>query len=124
MIRIFQARATDNMPTAARAVAAIALGAVSAAMVFVLMIHYPEARMRKSRVLMGCIIICLSINNLLKQILRDRLRGADPVEAVYTFANTALEYSAYLLNGKLLLTAAFLSVTVGVLTRNTARRWR
>jgi len=70
------------------------------------------------------VIFLLSVNNLWSQISKAKLKGEDPKQAVYTMAEAALEYSTYMANPKLILIAAFMGVTVGVLVRNTHHRWR
>ncbi|MSU90523.1 TrgA family protein [Rhodobacteraceae bacterium 2CG4] len=70
------------------------------------------------------ILFILSANHLWQQIGKARLRGEDPKQAVYLMAEKFMEYGTFMLNLKLVLIAAFMGITVGVLVRNTHHRWR
>ncbi|MHA3977435.1 TrgA family protein [Halovulum sp. GXIMD14794] len=70
------------------------------------------------------IIVLLSLWFVWGQILKERLRGEDPKQAIYMFGEKAMEYATFLANPKLVLIAAFMAVTAGVLVRNTHHRWR
>lgn len=70
------------------------------------------------------VIGLLSIRYVWGEILKENLRGEDPLQAIYMFGEKAMEYSTFLANPKLVLIAAFMAITAGVLVRNTHHHWR
>ena len=151
------------MPTAARLVAALALGCGSALMAFLLVRFYPEepwendlmdmlkvffvigaligwfslgkraAYEEGKGVFLGlragitvavAILFVLAIYHVVGEILDNRLAGARPMEAIWAVFVQVAEYAVFMLHGKFLAIAAFASVTIGVLVKNTQRNWR
>ena len=155
--------AGTSMPTAARLVAAIALGCGSALMVFFLIQFYPDERFDREQspllrtffavgalvgwfslgkraatdegtgVFLGlragitvtvALVFLLSIHHVIQRILDNKLAGARPMEAIWAVFSQAFEYGVFLLHPKFLGIGAFVAVTIGVLVKNTHRRWR
>lgn len=69
------------------------------------------------------ILACMTLNYLWKRIVKGDLIGEEPTEAFYVFADKFAEYGQYLLHGQILMIAAFMAITVGVLVRNTHHKW-
>jgi len=155
--------AASSMPTAARLVAAAALGCGAAVMVLLLIAYYPDERFDREQsdllkvffavgalvgwfslgkraaseegtgIFLGLragitvavsLLFILAIYHVVGDILDSRLAGARPMEAIWAVFEKAFEYSIFMLHAKFLGIAAFVSVTIGVLVKNTHRRWR
>lgn len=70
------------------------------------------------------LLFLLSVNFVISRIIDNKLRGADPMQAIFEMFEKAAEYAYFLLDLRLIAIIAFAGITVGVLTKNTQKRWK
>lgn len=155
--------ANRSMPTAARLVAAISLAIASAAMVIVLAMYYPDAKLdrympniffvfgglgalvgwyslgkrveaeqgigiglgiRAALTTMAWIILALGISFVIMEILDNKFRGLDPMDAIGALVKQWVILSAYLFHAKVFGIAIGMGIISGLLTRNAYEKWR